>query len=687
MKNEIYLRRCGKVLVEKGNSELPINYVSAMAKNIESLGYGFSSELIEHLQTLSIEQVTAFYNELIDSLKKLVGSHRIFNPFYPNFPEQVMEMAESRLYINSLIHYLTKQLPNYVKEPRLILQDKIELKIIQLGTNEEFEKIFTQILASNSSISTQDKTDVSSFVSIYQKDIFRLIPTEIPSKENLAYFGARISNFDGASDFLKKHIKTATDVLRLACSMCEGDVSLAHSTKFTKINRRDRKFLLGLLENCGNITEDMLRWKKRWIRLGEKLHIGEFKNKFPRSFESFDILRNNKPFQTFNGRIEKALLSKNSTEVAELLKARAGDFSRRLDHLLRLNEKDSPAILETFAEIAPQVSTPVLLQVMTHFKYRNEPQELRVFFPKGEVAKVQGIKNNLLPFSFAIPKAVTAICEETLTARFAQLTPLGKCYLDENLKNYLVPFSQRSASKALKTIVRGSKIPLSVEKTIRFFIWWKNGYERTDIDLSAAFFDKDYRYIDVVSYYNLVNFGGHHSGDIVDAPEGASEFIDVDIQKLIEKDVRFIVMSINSYTSQPFCDLPECFAGWMQREFPNSGEIYEPKTLQNKLDLASNTKICLPLIIDLQEKQVIWTDIALKKYPAWNNLQNNLSAVTVMLKSMTNLRKTTLYDLFSLHIKSRGEFVSDKNQADKIFSVDEGITPFQTEKIASEFLH
>ena len=104
-----------------------------------------------------------------------------------------------------------------------------------------------------------------------------------------------------------------------------------------------------------------------------------------------------------------------------------------------------------------------------------------VFFPKGEVAKVQGIENTLAPFSFAIPKAVTAICEETLIGRFAELKPLGKCYLDERLKNYPVPFSQRSASKALRTIVRGSKIPLPEANVIRFFIWWKNGKYRTDM--------------------------------------------------------------------------------------------------------------------------------------------------------------------------------------------------------------
>ena len=41
-------------------------------------------------------------------------------------------------------------------------------------------------------------------------------------------------------------------------------------------------------------------------------------------------------------------------------------------------------------------------------------------------------------------------------------------------------------------------------------------------------------------------------------------------------------MTLNSYTQQPYCDLPECFAGWMAREKADSGEIYEPKTVQDQ---------------------------------------------------------------------------------------------------------
>ncbi len=72
-------------------------------------------------------------------------------------------------------------------------------------------------------------------------------------------------------------------------------------------------------------------------------------------------------------------------------------------------------------------------------------------------------------------------------------------------------------------------MPLPETEILRFFLWWRNGNGRTDIDLSAAMFGEGFVYLDVLSYYNLKGYGGVHSGDIVDAPHGASEFVDVSL--------------------------------------------------------------------------------------------------------------------------------------------------------------
>lgn len=732
MNNELYLRRRRRVFVAPGSGESAPELVAALLKNIESLGFTLSLELQARVATLSLQELEAFYADFTTALRALVGAHVQWKPFYPDFPAQVMEMSEAKLYLNALVHYLTNQRIPFVKQERDALDEETRLKIIDLGGVEDFEAIFREGVGAKTSISSADKDDVRWFVAHYKDEVVRLMPAEIANRETLAFVGAALlqETMVGAA-WVRSKVTTATDVLRLAVALHGGDVSLASRgaatkaarvqqqmlqryaeinpqaeayikqmidaaqaqqkaraelNKFGKFSRARRKLLLQLLEDCPNAIEDMLRWQELWVRLGERLHPGEWAKRFPQTFAAFEVVRGNTKFVTFNGSVEAALRERDGEKAIALLQTRPGDFARRLDHLLRLYPTQDETIVESLSAVADRVSTPVLLQLLTHFKHRAQPHDLRIFFPKGEVTKVWGQKETLAPLDAALCETITARIAQVLTTRFATLPPLGPCFLDAELKNYLVPFSQRSASKTLRTLARGSRLTLPDANTLRFFLWWRNGRERTDLDLSAAIYGADFVYQDVISYYNLKNYGGHHSGDIVDAPQGAAEFIDLNCAKMLEKGARYVVMSVNSYTEQPYCDLPECFAGWMAREKPNSGEIFEPRTVQDRIDLSADTKICLPMVIDLETRTVVWMDLALRDSPAWNNVANNLRGVSLMLRAMLGLEKTTLYDLFALHITARGEWAEDRAEATQIFSVTDGLTPFDLDTIASQWM-
>jgi hypothetical protein len=512
------------------------------------------------------------------------------------------------------------------------------------------------------------------------------LPDSFSHKENQAVIAAALLKYTSLGEgFISGHMKTATDILRVAAALSDGDVSLAEPTKFANLRRHHRVAFLSQLDRFPNREEDMRRWKNRWIRLGERLHPGDYARRFPNAFAGFDSLRNNKPSVSFNSELEGGLAEGRIDSAVTLLASRPGELARRLDHLVR-KSKAPEAIVEVFQRKAGDVSTGVLLQVMAHFQARGLPQDLRTFFPKGQVASVYALPDQREPVLDEVSSAITAICEANLIKRFAKLPPLGRAYLDPELRNYLIPFSQRSAAKSLRTLVRGSRLPLPAGNALRFFIWWRNGSSRTDIDLSAALFDNSLKFVDDVAYYNLKNFSGCHSGDIVNAPQGAAEFIDLDIEKTKAHGVRYVVMSINSFTMQPYCDLPECFAGWMSRQHPNSGEIFEPRTVVDKVDVASNSKACLPAIFDLEARQVVWADIALRTRPRFNNVRNNLSGVSLMMRALLSLQKPTLHSLFGLHIKARGHLVANEAEADTIFSVREGITPFDLDRIAAEFI-
>jgi hypothetical protein len=304
------------------------------------------------------------------------------------------------------------------------------------------------------------------------------------------------------------------------------------------------------------------------------------------------------------------------------------------------------------------------------------------------------MSNDLEKIDEAVCNSLASVCKDALTASYKNLPALGKCFIDERLRDYFVPFSQRSASKALRTVVRGSQVAVPEGNTLRFFLWWHEGIVngiptgRVDIDLSAAIYNSDWKYMEHLSYTNLRSdkYRAAHSGDITSAPEGACEFIDIDIESVLQYGGRYIIVTLYSFSSQPFCNLPECSMGWMMREFPLSGEIFEPKTVQDKIDVASDAQICIPFFFDLKERKLIWADLV---QPAQNgrlnNLESSIDTFTLLCRAVANLRKPNLYDLFEIHVAARGT-ISTAEEAETVFSLAKGITPFDTDVIMGEYL-
>ena len=728
---EIYLTKSRKIIVE-GNGKQPSSSaaVATFNRNLISLGFVISQELTGALAGLSEEALVSLYQEIVPILKTMTGAHRTFKPMFPNFPKQVMEASDLELYLNAITHYWMaavrdvaqgqprlfggrlmegaasnpapietlgvplQWLPEYEVENRESLPDQeVSLKVINLGNQDDFWKVFTRLAGSNGSLSESDKAIVQWFVDNQREGIPLFLPPTIPQKENLTFLVGSLLKHE-IPTYLLPYLKTATDVLRVAVVMSGGDVSLATPGKFRRFKRTERRFLLDALEAIPAVTEDMLRRPEVWKRFGRELRPGDYASRYPKTLKAFDVVRNNEAFETFNGKVESALIRQDVATVTDLLKTRPGEFARRFDHLLRTSGEQSEVALKGFMEVAHKVSTPVLLSVYAHFKNRDRVTGHRAFFPKGSVSKVQVIDETLPPLPSlklavgeAPDKFIARFVRCILVIRFKSLPSLGKVYIEEDLRIHNVPFAQRSASKALHTLARGSKLTLPTTDTLRFFVWWKEPEgQRTDIDLAAVFFSADWKRLADVSYYNLSGWDSCHSGDITSAPRGAAEFIDVYLPTLREKGVRYVSMVIYSYTQQAFKDLPECFAGWMARQKVQSGEIFEARTVQDKIDIAGDTTVNIPLFLDLQENQVVWSDIALKSRGPINNSRQAGESLVLMGKAITGLIKPTLYELFDMHAEARGSRVDSPAEADTVFSLQDGITPFDADRIMSEFM-
>jgi hypothetical protein len=694
---ELLLRRKHMVIVTpKDKSYVQDKREKALVvsglKNIQSLGFTFSKELFETLSHLSGDEFGKFYTELVPKLKKLVGADVQYSPMYPNFPTQVMEASLVELFVNAIIHYWTfgEVLPEYEKDERLPLVDECSFNVLSVGTYEDIMGVFSNLVSSKTSLSEQDKEDIKTVIKECA-DYGNYLPNDIPLKENVALIGKLIieeapvkSSYD-----IKKYFKTATDVLRLITAMSDGDISLATSTKYRNLKRSERKMILNLLAGCGDITEDLFRYHYEWIRIAEILHPSEYKYpKYNNINKAFNTLRNEHKPLMFGGKVQNAILKKDMRVASELLKLRPGEFARKLDKVVR-EAVDPDYIVENFKSVANEVSTPVLLQVRQHFIGRaSSDAPIRVFFPKGNLARAKYIKNELPAISEDVCNKIVGICNNALIEQYKKKESLGNVYVDGNFKDYLVPFSQRSASKYNKTIVRGSKIKINKNaKAVRGFIWWTNTDrgERVDIDLSAAIYDEDWNYVEHVSYTNLrsAKYKACHSGDITNGGsvngEGVAEFLDVDIDAVEKNAGRYIVYQVYNFTRQKFGDLPNCRFGWMEREDVNSGEIFEPTTVKMSIDLTADATVAIPVIFDCVDRKFIWCDMnnsMERSYYGGNNLESNLSGVTATCYSMVNINKPNLYDLVMLNAIARGNVVEDRNQADIIFSNDT-TTPYE----------
>jgi hypothetical protein len=701
--NAVYLRRTNKVAPLAGRGE-NFSLVASLDANLRKLGYALDSNVALNMVFSDRAEVVKAAEFLVDEIKEMKGVRR-YSPMYPNFPSQVMEASDAELYLNAIMHYFgdavgLRILPDYpeLKRPELDF-DESKVTILRLGSRDDALNMVNNILMQTAAFGETERADISSL------DFNDLIGAHgvsadvLPNRENRAWFAVYMERQGVRS--ARTVVDTATDVLRYAVALNDGDVSLAENTKFrlSRAQRREVMHLLSLLVvTKGNeqVVSDMLRHEQTWKRLGEAVHPGEFKG-YPEAVEAFRQIRSGEA-KTFNSRVEALIAGRDPLGAARLLKKRPGDFARRLDALLSLAPTLDvrKEIVSLFSTVASEVSPTVLVQARNHFIHR-ENTGPRVVFPKGSVAKMKSIEDTRPVLQWSITTHAAAAAMSALAGNFAKRPRLGRVWIDPEIAGMAIPFGVRSASKSLRTIGRGSRLPLGVDTNVlRFFIWWKDAASdstlwgnRTDIDLSAVVLDKDFGSVFDITYYNLRERGAAHSGDITSAPDGASEFIDIDIERVKAQGGRYVLMNLFSYSGQDFVELPECFAGFMERRDLDSGEIYDPRTVTNRIDLSAKSKNACPFIFDLETREAIWVDLTqrlngTRRYG--RNVASNKDALVSTVEAMTSLRPPTLYELMSIHGAARGTLVPTREDAEFVFAEDGDFSPYEAERILAELL-
>lgn len=667
--NKITIRRNNKIYIptiENNDKTIDDKTITAFISNLYRLGYVVNKEIIEQLSYTSVDNL----QQVLEAAEESKGSHFDYEPMYPNFPKQVAEASEIELYLNAIMHYSgdvfgVRIMPVYDKFARPDLdKDEAEFIVLGLETKDSLTETTRNIITMSRPFSQTDKEDIivlKDFVKFDDNQTFKV-------KENLVFL-----TYSFPDNGLEKYYKTAVDVLRLAAAYSNGDITLATPTKF-KLSRPQRRMILQLLDNVDDV-EGMGAYSEQWKRLARTLHYRSDNNdkKYPTAAINLEKIQTGN-YTTINSKIEKAVKELD----IELLKKYPGIYARRILELLRKHPQEKDTILQSFSTIVGKVSVPVLLGLYNLLRSpgKEELSHRLIRIKNGEENKTFLLENRL-----SNNDDLTELSTIILDGIEAQ-GESKKVVFSKDASHYAMPLYTRNISKGSTAIGLGSRLPLDSDKnTIRLFMHWKDFdksidyYDhRVDLDLSAIFLDNNFDFINDIAYYNVrIDDIGYHSGDITSAPEGASEFIDININKALDNGIRYVVPTIYNYTQQPLNNIPESFTGFMMRDKVNNGEIFEPSTIQHSYDLNNGNTNNTPYIIDLKNREIVWLDTALKPSSYKNyNVANNIDNFTVLAKYAVLSKFMTVEEYFSLTntIIKDPIFIEDIDNSDDLSDED-----------------
>ncbi|MGW3040796.1 MXAN_6230/SCO0854 family RING domain-containing protein [Kitasatospora sp. NPDC001159] len=580
------------------------------------------------------------------------------------------------------------------------------LRLAELGDPAELAgTALAALLARQTPLNPQEREDLALLLDHAPADPAAWLPETIPVRESRATALAALLRRDPehTRPLLAAHLTTATDVLRLiwAWSGAEPDLlpETARGLRLRGLPRPLRRELLAVLDAfpVGTLAEDLRRHRQAWLRAGELLHPYEHRARFPYAAAAFAVVRQSDldlhglgpqlreapaplrvretpgghtrlTVETFAARVEHTLEQGDLPAAVRLLARRPGELVRRLHHLLRVHAtwfpgEPLPAELAGALPGALRAVAPgPLLGAYGRLRAPREIGERRLYFPRGRVASAHSRFDWGTPVPDRLSAPVCALIEAELLRRAGQSAAASGRYevavLDAALADLVVPFAERASSKTLVAVPRGSVQGLPDGQHLRLFVhWMQRPHQRVDLDLSVAFYDEEWQFTGLCDYTRLVlgPRAAVHSGDFTTAPppHGATEFVDLDLRALGKARARYAVVVVFGYNDIPFDDLTDAFAGFMTLTPSEAARqrtgSFHPRSVRQRLDLAGDARICVPMIVDLQTRSYTWTDLNVGSGAGFHNLYRHHTAIGSLAHSVTTHfaagTRATLWDL------------------------------------------
>ena len=359
---------------------------------------------------------------------------------------------------------------------------------------------------------------------------------------------------------------------------------------------------------------------------------------------------------------EKLMQESRCQQAAELLREKKGTSAllRNMDYIIsRMNKEEGQRFCMEFPE---DCSTLILLQLL--FRYEGKQRK------DGRIFKFT--QHNLMKVHYETPeesekgqsrltekqvKEVGKMIRSKLSEKLRNR--LGKVYIEPSMKNYALPLAENTSQGGFGVLSKGSRIPIEEGKKLRAFTYWE---KVNDIDLSVFALTEDGNRRE----FSWRTMSRHQSGAITYSGDetsgylGGSEYFDINLPEFKARysEYRYLIFCDNVYSGKNF---NECFckAGYMLRDWEDSGQVYEPKTVKSAYRINCESTFAYLFGIDLLTNEFIWLNIAKDG--------NSRVAGDTTLSFLTDYFHLTeimnMYDFFSMMAE---KIVDDPMEADVI---------------------
>jgi hypothetical protein len=678
----------------------------AFAGAIELANLGFVVDP-SALRTVSTEAIT----DTIKQARKIMGADRDMTPIYPGFPKQVQELSTMTLLVEQILHYWSggALLPDYpaVVRDGLAIEDMLRnartLRVV--GAAAAARELITDLVSNPVAISVDDKALLLSAMELQKPSIELIVETVKNSRngENVQSFITAVNKVGGREDLALAVIPAVSNadvLLRVVLSMftvCapinKGEVlSVEKDMLSVKEAKRVENYTLAVntladrharavfmlniprpvrravVEKLGKVSagykvDSVVGRQMLWRKVMTAVHAYDF-NLSEAEKRAADIIHSNIDYKTLNSLIEDAMTRREVVTAVELLaENQPGNLLRRLVSLLRLvnNSKEAKFLAKTVRKVGSQSNLTTLISAYNGVIAANDNS--------ARVTRVAGLNNTMVNRNAVVKveeeyiaqlcKALKKTMRDCLAKKDA---PVGPVSVKSTMA---VPLVRRDAATTDREMERGADFAVAGEgDTLRIFSHWNNNQSQSGyMDIGLVILDSNFESLAVLTWNSWAAHRdlGTYSGDKCVYPgSSAAEYFDLDLKKVRAKfpHAIYAAMTIQSWSGWPTSKV-DIVAGAMLRSKPDSGEVFDARSVATAFKPTTDSTQSVPFAVDLRSGKMVWIDSSNGSTASGTSSTNDDSIGSIVYDELERPR-LTLGELAVLWAKAHGAEIVDE---------------------------